>query len=155
MPCTFCVDPHAAGEVVFEDESTWVMLHPDWSPRGHAMVVAKQHVENASGLDEEEWLHVARVWHRAERVLLEATGADRAIVLKLGIMTPHLHLHIYPMGAEATREDVFAAIDGKLGIERDGEWVEKVKREMEETSHPSSAPSPLSQGEKADVGSRG
>lgn len=136
MPCTFCVDPHAAGEVVFEDERVWAMLHPDWSPRGHAMVVAKRHVENASDLDEEEWLHVARVWHRAERVLLEATGADRAIVLKLGIMTPHLHLHIYPMAAEATREEVFGAIDGKKGEGRDGEWVDGVKRLMSGASQP-------------------
>lgn len=127
MPCTFCVDPHAAGEIVFEDERTWVMLHPDWSPRGHAMVVAKRHVENASALDEEEWLHVARVWHRAERVLLEATGADRAIVLKLGVMTPHLHLHLYPMSAEATREDVFAAIDGKRGQVREEGLVGTVR----------------------------
>jgi diadenosine tetraphosphate (Ap4A) HIT family hydrolase len=74
VPCTFCVDPHAAGEVVHEDARAWVMLHPDWSPRGHAMVVAKRHVENASDLDEEEWLHVASVLRRAERVLLEATG---------------------------------------------------------------------------------
>ena len=127
MACTFCADPLSAGELVFEDDRVWVLLHPDWSPRGHAMVVSKRHVENASALDEEEWLHLARVWHRAECVLLDATGAERAIILKLGIMTPHLHVHIYPVSAEATREEVFAAIDEKKSEARDEGFVAKVK----------------------------
>lgn len=91
------------------------------------MVVAKRHIENASDLDEEEWLHLARVWHRAERVLLAATGADRAIIFKLGILTPHLHVHIYPMSAQATREDVFDAFDGKKGEAKDERFVNEVK----------------------------
>ena len=127
MACTFCADPLSAGELVFEDDRVWVLLHPDWSPRGHAMVVAKRHVENASALEEEEWLHLARVWHRTERVLLEATGAERAVILKLGIMTPHLHVHIYPVSAQATRDEVFAAIDGKKSEARDEGFVAAVR----------------------------
>jgi diadenosine tetraphosphate (Ap4A) HIT family hydrolase len=127
VACIFCADPLSAGELVFEDDRVWVLLHPDWSPRGHAMVVAKRHVENASALDEEEWLHLARLWHRAERVLLDATGAERAIILKLGIMTPHLHVHIYPVSEQATREEVFAAIDGKKNEARDERFVAAVK----------------------------
>jgi diadenosine tetraphosphate (Ap4A) HIT family hydrolase len=128
MKCTFCDDPMSAGELVFEDECAWVFLHPDWSPRGHAMVVAKTHIENASDLEDAEWLHLARVWHRAERVLLDLTQSDRAIILKLGIMTPHLHVHIYPVSAQATRDDVFAAFDGKKSEPRDDAFVDAVKR---------------------------
>jgi diadenosine tetraphosphate (Ap4A) HIT family hydrolase len=123
MSCVFCSDPASAGELVYEDAHSWVILHPDWSPRGHAMVVAKRHAENASALDEEEWVHVARVFREAERVLLELTRTQRAIVLKLGIQTPHLHLHLYPMLETATREDVFEAIDGKRRETRDEEFV--------------------------------
>ena len=94
------------------------------------MVVAKRHIENASDLDEEEWLHLARVWHRAERMLLEATGADRAIIFKLGILTPHLHVHIYPMSAQATREDVFEAFDGKKREPKDESFVARVTAEL-------------------------
>lgn len=130
MSCVFCDDVHRAGELIFEDDKTWLLLHPDWSPRGHAMVVAKAHVENASALNVDEWVHLAKVWHRAERVLLEATHADRAIILKLGIVTPHLHVHIYPMSASATREEVFAAIDGKRGEERDEMFIEEVRRHL-------------------------
>jgi len=126
VACTFCADPLSVGKVVFEDELCRVLLHHDWSPRGHAMVVAKRHIENASDLDEEEWLHLAKVWHRAERVLLEATGADRAIIFKLGILTPHLHVHIYPMSAQATREDVFEAFDGKKREAKDEAFVARV-----------------------------
>jgi diadenosine tetraphosphate (Ap4A) HIT family hydrolase len=128
MTCALCEEP--AGDIVFEDEWTRVILHEDGSPRGHAMIVSRQHVENASDLDEEELVHLTRVWHRAERALLEATGAERAIILKLGILTPHLHIHIYPVGSAATRDEVFAAIDGKVRTERDERFVEKVKRAL-------------------------
>lgn len=130
MTCTFCSDLSAAGSLVFEDDRVWVLLHPDWSPRGHAMVVAKRHVENASSLEEDEWLHLTRVWHRAERALLDATGAERAIILKLGILTPHLHIHIYPMSAAATREDVFAAIDGNAPDPRDETFVATLRNAL-------------------------
>ena len=94
------------------------------------MVVAKRHIENASDLDEEEWLHLARVWHRAERVLLEATGKERAINFKLGILTPHLHVHIYPMSDQDTRDDVFAAFDGKKREAKDEGFVASVTRAL-------------------------
>ncbi len=127
MSCVFCTDATRAGEVVFEDDHAWVILHDDWSVLGHAMVVGRRHVENASDLAEEEWLHLARVWHRAERVLLELTGAERAIVMKLGIATPHLHVHLYPVAASASREEVFTAIDGKTRVPRDTAFVDRVK----------------------------
>jgi diadenosine tetraphosphate (Ap4A) HIT family hydrolase len=125
VSCVLCAK--AAGAILFEDEWASVILHEDGSPRGHAMVVSRRHVENASDLDEAELAHLTRVWHRAERALLEVTGAERAIILKLGILTPHLHFHIYPVSATATREEVFAAIDGKARTEADEQFVEKVK----------------------------
>jgi diadenosine tetraphosphate (Ap4A) HIT family hydrolase len=126
--CALCEEP--PGDVVFEDEWARVILHEDWSPRGHAMVASRRHVENASDLDEEEFAHLARVWHRAERVLLDATRAERAIILKLGIMTPHLHLHIYPISSATTREEVFAAIDGKARTPREEGFVKRVRHEL-------------------------
>jgi len=112
MPCVFCTDLSSAGTLLAEDDLSWTVLHP----AGQVMIVAKRHVENVSDLDEDEWLQVARVWHRTERELRETTGADRVIVMKLGIQTPHLHVHLYPFGAEATREDVFAVIDGRQSL---------------------------------------
>jgi diadenosine tetraphosphate (Ap4A) HIT family hydrolase len=123
----FCTDAARSGDIVFEDARTLVILHEDWSPRGHAMVVAKQHVENASDLDPTHWAHLTAVWQRAERVLLEATGAARAIILKLGILTPHLHLHIYPASAADDRAAVFAMIDGQRREARDEAFVARVR----------------------------
>jgi diadenosine tetraphosphate (Ap4A) HIT family hydrolase len=94
------------------------------------MVVAKAHVENASALSDEAWLHLARVWHRAERVLLEETGAERAMILKLGIQTPHLHVHIYPVSAGATRDEVFAAFDGKRSAARDDRFPALLRQRL-------------------------
>ena len=93
------------------------MLHPDWAVRGHAMVVWKQHVENVSDLTTEEYRHFSAIHQRAERTLLSVTGADRAILLKLGIATPHLHLHIYPLSAALGRDEVMTIIDARV---RDG-----------------------------------
>jgi diadenosine tetraphosphate (Ap4A) HIT family hydrolase len=131
VSCELCATPR--GDVVFEDARTRVILHEDGSPRGHAMIVAKRHVENASDLDEADWLHLTRIWHRAERVLLDATGAERAIVMKLGIMTPHLHVHIYPLPADATRAEVFDAIEGNARTERDAVFVDDVRRMLRES----------------------
>ncbi|HJW96387.1 MAG TPA: HIT family protein [Thermoanaerobaculia bacterium] len=114
MSCVFCNDPHAAGEVLREDDRTLVILHDDWAVRGHAIVVWKAHVENVADLTAGDYAHFAAIHHRAERALLAATGADRAILLKLGIATPHLHLHIYPLSASLDRAAVMEIIDARV-----------------------------------------
>jgi len=89
------------------------------------MVIAKQHVENLSALlDAERFM---KVYRNAERVLLELTGAERAIILKLGIVTPHLHLHIYPVSASLDRKAVMDIIDGRVRVARDEEFVARVR----------------------------
>ena len=129
MPCIFCTDLKAAGEAVFENDVAWVLLHPDSAVAGHAMVIAKRHVENASDLTPDEFARFAHVLHTAERALLEVTGARRAILLKLGIQTPHLHIHIYPVGSEATRQDVMDAIDGRVREERPADFAARLTRQ--------------------------
>lgn len=127
MSCVFCTDPSRAGDVVFEDETCWVILHDDWSPAGHAMVVSKSHVDNGSDLDAATWQRFTARWQQAEKTILDATGARRAMILKLGIQVPHLHVHIYPMPADADRTAVFAAFDGKRQEARDPALVAKIR----------------------------
>ena len=110
MQCVFCTDVTRAGEVLEEDAHAWVVRHP----QGQTMIVARRHVQNVSDLDEDEWLHLARVWHRVEK----AMNAERVMVMKLGIQTPHLHVHLFPFDAAATREEVFAAFEGRLTLPR-------------------------------------
>src|SRR5688572_29921118 len=116
--CVYCEKPERVGEVVYEDAGAMVLIHSDWTVRGHPMVVSQQHIDNASDLGDEDWQHLARVWHRVERLLLELAGAVRAVIFKLGILTPHLHIHIYPIEADASRDEVFAAPDGKTRAPR-------------------------------------
>lgn len=134
MSCELCDAIAATGDVVFEDERTAVVLHDDWAVRGHAMIVAKQHVENPSQLGDEEWLHFARVWQRTERVLLRLTNADRVVALKLGLKTPHLHVHLYPVEAATTRDEVFDAINMKVRVPRDDAFVLDTRRLLNEHS---------------------
>ncbi|HUP61041.1 MAG TPA: HIT family protein [Thermoanaerobaculia bacterium] len=127
MTCAFCTDASSSGELVFEDAHAQVLLHNDWSVLGHTMIVARQHVENPSDLEDEAWTHIARIWRRAERVLRDLTKSERVIAMKLGIQTPHLHVHLYPVSGRATRRQIFAAIDGKTRIERDPMFVEQLR----------------------------
>jgi diadenosine tetraphosphate (Ap4A) HIT family hydrolase len=129
MSCVFCTGA-GAGEVVYEDETAQVVLHDDWSVRGHAMVASRRHVENFSDLSDADAARLTAVWRTTERVLLDLTGCERAIVMKLGIATPHLHVHIYPVHATATREEVFAAIDGKTRVDRDPGFVSAVRESL-------------------------
>jgi histidine triad (HIT) family protein len=126
MTCVFCTDPSRAGELVFEDHMTLVLLHPDSAVSGHAMVVVRRHVENASDLREDEWSHLTRIQRVAERVLLEETKTDRAILLKLGVQTPHLHLHIYPVSSRLDRAAVQSIIDARVTEPRDAGLGERV-----------------------------
>ena len=119
MSCVFCDDVHRAGDVLAEDDRLWIVLHEDWAVRGHAMIVWKKHVENVAELATAEYAHFAAAHHRAERALLAATGADRAILMKLGIATPHLHLHIYPVAATIERAAVMRIIDARMREPRD------------------------------------
>ena len=114
MTCVFCHEPRSAGELLFDDGRVLVILHDDWAVRGHAMVVWKTHVENVSDLTIDEYIHFAAIHHRAERALLAVTGAERAILLKLGIATQHLHLHIYPVSALLDRAAVMEIIDARV-----------------------------------------
>jgi diadenosine tetraphosphate (Ap4A) HIT family hydrolase len=127
-PCVFCADFNTV-ELVYEDESTAVALHDDWAVRGHAMVIAKQHVENLSNLADPE--HFMSVYRNAERALLRLTGAERAVIVKLGIATPHLHLHIYPVRASLDRPAVMAIIDGKVHEPRDEAFVDAVRKALD------------------------
>ena len=126
--CAFC--GNLIDVVLYEDDRCLVVLHDDWSVRGHAMVVWRAHVENVSDLSDADLQHFIRVHARAERAPLEATGAERAILLKLGIQTPHLHLHIYPVSATADRAEVMRAIDGEVHVEKDDSLVEELQRRL-------------------------
>jgi diadenosine tetraphosphate (Ap4A) HIT family hydrolase len=130
MSCVFCNDPRAAGEVLFDDDRALVILHNDWAVRGHAMVVWKAHVENVADLNGDECAYFAAVHHRAERALLAATGADRAILLKLGIATPHLHLHIYPVSALLDRAAVMEIIDGRVRDAFDQTLIDELRERL-------------------------
>jgi diadenosine tetraphosphate (Ap4A) HIT family hydrolase len=130
MTCVFCNDPRAAGEVLFEDDRVLVILHEDWAVRGHAMVVWKAHVENVADLTVDEYAHFAAVHHRAERALLAATGTDRAILLKLGIATPHLHLHIYPVSAALERSAVMEIIDERVRDPFDQTLIDELRERL-------------------------
>src|SRR6266536_618430 len=127
--CLFCAHLNSL-EVVHDDARAAVVLHEDWAVRGHAMVIWKRHVKNISDLSEEELAHFWRAFQNAERALLAITKADRAIILKLGIAVPHLHVHIYPVSESLDRVAVMDIIEGRVREARDEEFVNAVERRL-------------------------
>lgn len=133
MQCAFCAsigNLSPFGEIVFEDDRCAVLLHPDSAVAGHAMLIWKRHVENVADLDPMELAHFSALHKRVEEVLLRETGRERAILLKLGLQTPHLHLHIYPVAATATRAAVMAAIDARQQELRPEGFAERIRRAL-------------------------
>ena len=98
------------------------------------MVIWKEHVENISDLAINDLLYFAAVYGRTERALLAVTLAERAIMMKLGIATPHLHVHIYPLSSTLTRAEVMAIIDGRVHEQRDPAFIEEVQSRLDSTS---------------------
>jgi diadenosine tetraphosphate (Ap4A) HIT family hydrolase len=130
MPCVFCHEARDAGELIFEDDKLLVILHNDWAVSGHAMIIWKKHVENVSDLAPDEYAHFAAVHHRVEKALLEVTRADRAILLKLGIVTPHLHLHIYPVSASLARAEVMQIMDARVRDAFDQTLIDELRKRL-------------------------
>lgn len=91
------------------------------------MLVAPRHVENFSDLNDSEMHELARVQKVCERALLDVTKTDRAILMKLGIATPHFHLHIYPVSRAMTRADLMRAIDAEVREEREPDFGKRVR----------------------------
>lgn len=108
------------------------MLHEDRAVLGHAMVVWRRHVENISDLDDDEARHFINVHAQVERAVLALTGRERAVILKLGIQVPHLHVHIYPVAATASRTDVMAAIDGKVNEDANEDFETRLRERLRE-----------------------
>jgi len=50
--------------------------------------------------------------------------------MKLGIATPHLHLHIYPVSASLDRRAVFDIINAKTRVPRDEAFIENVRAQL-------------------------
>jgi diadenosine tetraphosphate (Ap4A) HIT family hydrolase len=113
--CSLCGENlSAAGEIVFDFGDWKFLLHRDSAVRGHAMLVAARHVQNFTDLTDSEGQQYARVHKVVERALLDVTQTDRAILLKLGIAVPHLHIHIYPVSASLTRADVMRIVNAEV-----------------------------------------
>ena len=127
MACVFCSDRPAAGEEVVDFGGWTLLLHPDSAVRGHAMLAVKRHAENFSDLSDSEAQQFARVEKVCERALLDVTRTDRAILMRLGIATPHFHLHIYPVSSRLTRPEVQRIIDAHVSEPRDHDFAKTVR----------------------------
>ncbi len=93
-------------QVLFEDRKVLVMLDSDHVTLGHTLVIWKKHAENFSELKTADFLHLAKVYYKTEKLLLKLLKLDRVVVLKSGGLVSHLHYHIYPLAKSTPWREV-------------------------------------------------
>jgi len=140
VECLFCGQlesaAHRTDDLIFEDGNVFAFLHEDWSVLGHAVVVWNKHVENLSDLPAAQLQDFMATYSKIEKAVLVAAEADRAVLLKLGLMVPHLHLHIYPVARTVNRAAVIAAIEGKSQLTFGAEQRNEFRRALRELLQP-------------------
>lgn len=99
--------------VVFENETTLVMIDSDWVVLGHVLIFWKKHVENISDLTSDEYQNFSHLVYRTESILKQVLGRKKFVILKSGGFVSHFHFHIYPVDAETTWEQLIAAFEKK------------------------------------------
>lgn len=117
MDCAFCrsfEESKATHTIIGETAHAIAWLHESGAHRGHSVVVSRRHCENLADLDETEAADFLRLERAVERAVLDETETRRAILMKLGLQVPHLHIHIYPFGPDSDRTEVMSVIDGKV-----------------------------------------
>jgi histidine triad (HIT) family protein len=102
---------------IFEDGGVFVMLDVDWAVKGHTLIIWKKHVENASDLSKEDFLHFSDLVFRTEKGLLKELGAERSMILKSGGIVSHFHFHIYPLVADTDWETKKAILEKRVRYE--------------------------------------
>ena len=115
MDCPFCQDEVTANKTIIGESTHAVAwLHESRAHRGHSVVASRRHCENLTDLDEVEAADFLRLERTVESAVLSETDATRAVLVKLGLQVPHLHVHVYPVGADFDRKAVMEVIDGKV-----------------------------------------
>jgi diadenosine tetraphosphate (Ap4A) HIT family hydrolase len=107
--------------IVHENASGVVVLDRFGNRYGHLMIVARRHVESATGFDWPEFSELQRLSFEACRVLEQTLQPKRVYVAALGASTPlstsypHYHLHVVPIdtdGEDARPARVFSWSSG-------------------------------------------
>jgi diadenosine tetraphosphate (Ap4A) HIT family hydrolase len=60
--------------VVFENETTLVMIDSDWVVLGHVLIFWKKHVENISDLTSDEYQNFSLIVYKTEGILRHVLG---------------------------------------------------------------------------------
>jgi diadenosine tetraphosphate (Ap4A) HIT family hydrolase len=117
VACPLCSIDTDAPLVYYSDGDVTVALSDEWAVRGHSVVASRRHVESWSELDEAGAARFFAVLRRVERALLGTLPAERVVAVKLGLAVPHLHVHLYPISRQTTREEVFAILERRVRCE--------------------------------------
>jgi histidine triad (HIT) family protein len=121
--------------LLHQDERALVLL-PRYVRRwGHALVLLREHCTTFSSLEEDDWLHLARLAQRAARGI-ERTLAPRRCYLastgssggELTQSSAHMHIHVIPIFDPDDRPaSVFSWSEG-IYVGDDGEMSELLAR---------------------------
>ena len=82
------------GEIIYEDDTAFVILTIEPITPGHSLVIPKQQVDSLWDLDNETYHHLFDIAHDIARRIEGAYDYKRVGMLVEGFGVPHAHIHI-------------------------------------------------------------
>lgn len=124
-------NPDYVHHVAYRDDVAVVYLCKYPSLWGHLMVAPVEHREHFAGdFDEDEYLALQRVVHRAARALESVVETERMYLLSLGSQqgNRHLHYHLVPLppGVPYEEQQIAALAEAKGYLDPPFEEMERL-----------------------------
>ena len=98
---TKIIDGQIPGRFVWADDLCVVFLTIEPLTDGHAMVVAREEIEQWTDADDATWTHLQQVAKTIGQAQQAEWEVPRVGMLLEGFLVPHLHIHVWPAASAA------------------------------------------------------
>jgi histidine triad (HIT) family protein len=96
--CIFCniVEGKEKSNVVYEDNSSVVIMDAFPVTEGHLLILPKKHKKDVLEMDEKETAEIFNLARKAGKILVNALEADSVNIASAPSVVQHFHLHVIP-----------------------------------------------------------
>lgn len=96
---TKIIDGDLPGRFVWRDDVCVAFLSINPLATGHVLVVPRAEVAHWLDLDDDTWMHLARVSRTIGEALQRAYQPEKVGLMLAGLEVPHTHVHLVPINA--------------------------------------------------------
>ncbi|MEI6755894.1 MAG: HIT family protein [bacterium] len=91
----------AEGEILYRDETCFIMLTIAPHAEGHCMVIPLEQVDNWEELDHGTYIHCLDIAKKMAKLLKSIYNAPKIGLSIVGFQVPHTHIHLIPIRKES------------------------------------------------------